>query len=184
MKSRSLAPLIQTPEEETLAMVPQQHQQNKKCGNSSKTKPTTKKDDKNQDKSKKAPPFANLEGKLGDTKQWNDKTYFHCPANHKYSHWYTHKVEDCHMYKKEIKEKDKKESPNKSNQVTVNLDELKKGMAALFPSGDFNTDDLAEALSAVSTEICPMHDNEQFKAPCFSSGCTKAQNNNQTYNCC
>ena len=32
------------------------------------------------------------------------------------------------------------------------------------------------------TEICPMHDNEQFKVPCFISGCTKAQNNNQSYN--
>ena len=29
-----------------------------------------------------------------------------------------------------------------------------------------------------------MHDNEQFKVPCFNSGCTNAQNNNQTYNCC
>ena len=27
-------------------------------------------------------------------------------------------------------------------------DKLKKGMAAIFPSGDFNTDDLAEALAA------------------------------------
>ena len=34
------------------------------------------------------------------------------------------------------------------------------------------------------TEICPMHDNEQCKVPCFNSGCTNAQNNNQTYNCC
>ena len=27
-----------------------------------------------------------------------------------------------------------------------------------------------------------MHDNEQFKVPCFASGCTNTQNNNQTYN--
>ena len=33
------------------------------------------------------------------------------------------------------------------------------------------------------TEICPMHDNEQFKVPCFNSGCTNSQNNNQTYKC-
>ena len=36
----------------------------------------------------------------------------------------------------------------------------------------------------IVTEICPMHDTEQFKVPCFTSGCTKAQNNNLTYNCC
>ena len=29
-----------------------------------------------------------------------------------------------------------------------------------------------------------MHENEQFKVPCFASGCSNAQNNNQTYNCC
>ena len=42
---------------------------------------------------------------------------------------------------------------NKSNndgqkKVNVDEDKLKKGMAAIFPSGDFNTDDLAEALAA------------------------------------
>ena len=42
---------------------------------------------------------------------------------------------------------------NKSNnddqkKVTVDEDKLKKGMATIFPSGDFNTDDLAEALAA------------------------------------
>ena len=36
----------------------------------------------------------------------------------------------------------------------------------------------------IVTEICPMHHNEQFKVPCLTSGCTKAQNNNQTHNCC
>ena len=41
---------------------------------------------------------------------------------------------------------------NKSNnddqkKVTVDADKLKKGMATIFPSGDFNTDDLAEALA-------------------------------------
>ena len=32
-----------------------------------------------------------------------------------------------------------------------------------------------------ATEICWLHDNEQIKVPCFTSGCTKAQTNNQTY---
>ena len=42
----------------------------------------------------------------------------------------------------------------------------------------------AEEVEVPITEFCPMLNNEQFKVPCFSSGCTNAQNNNQTYNCC
>ena len=109
--------------------------------------------DKSHEKTKKAPPFAHADGKVGDTKQWNGTTYYFCLANHKYSHWHTHKVEDCNTYKKHDKEKDKKELTNKSNQVTVDADTLKKGMAALFPSGDFDTEDLAEALSAAIANI-------------------------------
>ena len=33
-------------------------------------------------------------------------------------------------------------------EVSVDENKLKKGMAAIFPSGDFNTNDLAEALAA------------------------------------
>ena len=40
--------------------------------------------------------------------------------------------------------------PNNS-QVSVYQDKLKKGMAALFPLGDFDTDDLADALVAAMT---------------------------------
>ena len=36
-----------------------------------------------------------------------------------------------------------------NNHLTVDPDKVKQGMAALFPSGDFNTDDLADALVAV-----------------------------------
>ena len=36
-----------------------------------------------------------------------------------------------------------------NNHVTVDPDKVKQGMAALFPSGDFDTDDLANALVAV-----------------------------------
>ena len=101
----------------------------------------------------KAPHFANTDGKLGDTKPWNGTMYYYCAANHKYSHWHIHKVEDCNTYKKQGKEKEKNESPNKSNQVTIDPDKLKKGMAALFPSGDFDTDNLTEALSAAIANI-------------------------------
>ena len=95
---------------------------------------------------KKSPPFANSPGKRGDTKQWNGKTYYWCPANHKHSHWHTHKVEECNTYKKMLKEQDKPNNDDKKK-VTIDEDKLKKGMAAIFPSSNFNTDDLAEALA-------------------------------------
>ena len=107
--------------------------------------------DKDKEKDKKGPPFAQKEGKLGDTKQWNGKTYYYCPANHKHSHWHTHKVEECNTYKKMIKQEKDNASPSSSNNnhVTVDPDKVKQGMAALFPSGDFDTDNLADALVAV-----------------------------------
>ena len=36
----------------------------------------------------------------------------------------------------------------RQKEVSVDENKLKKGMAAIFPSGDFNTDNLAEALAA------------------------------------
>ena len=80
-------PSDKTPEEQTLVMVAQQQPQNKKNNSQNKAKAANKTDNKLQDKTKKAPPFAHKEGKLGDTKQWNNKTYNYCPANHKFSHW-------------------------------------------------------------------------------------------------
>ena len=135
-------PSDKTPEEQTLAMVAQQQQAKKSSNNSTKSKPSSGQSSKATEKDKKNPPFANSPGKLGDTKQWNGKTYNWCPANHKHSHWHTHKVEECNTYKKMIKEEN---NPNNDDQkkVTVDEDKLKKGMATIFPSGDFNTDDLA-----------------------------------------
>ena len=75
-------PSNKTPEEQTLAMVAQQ-QQNKPKGSSSPKKESTSKSpskDKDKEKEKKGPPFAHKEGKLGDTKQWNGKTYYYCPT--------------------------------------------------------------------------------------------------------
>ena len=40
-------------------------------------------------------------------------------------------------------------SSSNNNHVTVDPDKVKQGMAALFPSGDFDTDDLANAFVAV-----------------------------------
>ena len=107
--------------------------------------------DKDKEKEKKGPPFAHKEGKLGDTKQWKGKTYYYCPANHKHSHWHTHKVEECNTYKKMIKQQNDNVSSSSSNNnhVTMDLDKVKQAMAALFPSGDFDTADLANALVAV-----------------------------------
>ena len=146
-------PSDKTPEEQTLAMVAQQ-QQNKPKGSSSPKKESASKSpskDKDKEKEKKGPPFAHKEGKLGDTKQWNGKTYYYCPANHKHCHWHTHKVEECNTYKKMIKQENDNVSSSSSNNnhVTVAPDKVKQGMAALFPSGDFNTDDLANALVAI-----------------------------------
>ena len=146
-------PSDKTPEEQTLAMVAQQ-QQNKPKGSLSPKKESTSKSpskDKDKEKEKKGPPFAHKEGKLGDTKQWNGKTYYYCPANHKHSHWHTHKVEECNTYKKMIKQQNDNISSSSSNNnhVTMDPDKVKQGMAALFPSGDFDTDDLANALVAI-----------------------------------
>ena len=140
-------PSDKTPEEQTLAMVAQQQQAKKGSNNPTKSKPNSTQGTKPTDKDKKNPPFANSPSKLGDTKQWIGKTYYWCPANHKHSHWHTHKVEECNTYKKMMKEQNKSNNDDQKK-VTVNEDKLKKGMAAIFPSGDFNTDDLAEALAA------------------------------------
>ena len=140
-------PSDKTPEEQTLAMVAQQQQAKKSPNNPTKSKPSSGQSSKTTEKDKKSPPFANSPCKLGDTKQWNGKTYYWCPANHKHSHWHTHKVEECNTYKKMIKEQNKSTNKDKK-EVSVDENKLKKGMAAIFPSGDFNTDDLAEALAA------------------------------------
>ena len=140
-------PSDKTPEEQTLAMVAQQQQAKKNPNNQTKAKPSSGQKSKSVEKDKKSPPFANSPGKLGDTKQWNGKTYYWCPANHKHSHWHTHKVEECNTYKKMLNEQNKSTHEDKK-EVSVDEAKLKKGMAAIFPSGDFNTDDLAEALAA------------------------------------
>ena len=133
-------------------MVAQQEQVEKGSNNPSKSKSNSTQGAKTTEKDKKNPPFANSPGKLGNTKQWNDKTYYWCPANHKHSHWHTHKVEECNTYNKMMKEKNKSNNDDQKK-VTFNEDKLKKGMAAIFPSGDFNTDDLAEVFAVAIAGI-------------------------------
>ena len=50
-----------------------------------------------------------------------------------------------------IKQENDNVSSSSSNNyhVTVDPDKMKQGMAVLFPSGDFDTDDLANALISV-----------------------------------
>ena len=132
-------PTDKTPEEQALAMAAQQQQAKKSTNNSTKSKPNSRESSKTTEKDKKSPLFANSPSKLGDTKQWNGKTYYWCPANHKHSHWHMHKVDECNTYKKMLKEQDKSNNDDKKK-VTVDKDKLKKGMAAIFPSGDFNTE--------------------------------------------
>ena len=125
-----------------------QQQQVKKCSNNpTKSKLNSTQGAKPMEKDKKNPPFANSPGKLGDTKQWNGMTYYWCPANHKHSLWRMHKVDECNTYTKMMKEQNKSNNDDQKK-VTVNEDKLEKGMAVIFPSGDFNTDDLTEALVA------------------------------------
>ena len=133
-------PSDKTAEEQTLAMVAQQQQAEKGSNNPTKSKPNSTQRIKPTEKDKNNPPFATSFVKLGDMKQWNGKTYYWCPANHKHSHWHTHKVEECNTYKKMLKEQNKSTNKDKK-EVSVDENKLKKGMAAIFPSGDFNTDD-------------------------------------------
>ena len=63
-----------------------------------------------------------------------------------------HKVEECNTYKKMLKEQDKSNNDDKKK-VTVDEDKLKKGMATIFPSSDFNTDDLGEALATAMAVV-------------------------------
>ena len=145
-------PSDKTPEEHTVAMVAQRQQTKESSNNSTKSKTNSSQSSKTTEKDKKSPPFANSPSKLGDTKQWNGKTYYWCPVNHKHSHWHTHKVGECNTYKKMIKGQDKSNNDHKKK-VTLDQDKLKKGMAAIFPSGNFDTDNLAKALTAAIAGI-------------------------------
>ena len=136
-------PSDKTPEEQTLAMVAQQQQVKKSSNNPTKYKPNSGQSAKPTEKDKKSPPFV---------KQWNSKTYYWCPANHNHSHWHTHKVEECNTHKKMTEEQNKSNNDDQKK-VTVDEDKLKKGMAAIFPSGNFNTNDLAEALAVAIAGI-------------------------------
>jgi hypothetical protein len=103
---------------------------------------------------KTPPPFKNSDGKIGDSKQFKGKTFYFCPAPHKESKWHLHKAEECNTYKKwkSEGESNNNSTSGKPHQVVVDREKLKKGMSALFPSGDFDVDDLASSLIAALKE--------------------------------
>ncbi|KAL7565343.1 hypothetical protein ACA910_013565 [Epithemia clementina (nom. ined.)] len=144
-------PSDKSPEEQAIAMAAQ-HKTEQSKSNSGKghNKKNEKDKGKRDDQDKKKPPFADKEGKEGKTKKWNNKMYYYCPAKQ----WHTFKVKDCCTYKKWKSEgsppHDSK--PGTDTQVTVDKEKLKRGMAALLPSGDYDINDLAEALAAVLQE--------------------------------
>jgi YHS domain-containing protein len=75
--------------EQVMALVAEQKGNKKKKKN----------DDKDKDSEKKQgrfarPPFTNDEGKSGDKKKWNGRTYYYCPEHHKCGHWVLHKPEE------------------------------------------------------------------------------------------
>ena len=161
-------PSDRSPEEQILAMAALKKQDDEKekkgkgkKGNDRRRSNDKSGDDKNDDKKdddkfkNRRPPFANSTSKLGDSKKWKGETFYYCPAKkHKHSQWHKFKVDDCKTYKKwkESGEYNNDSTSGTQNRVVVDRDKLKKGMAALFPSGNVNTDDLAEALAAALQE--------------------------------
>ena len=112
------------------------------------------KSDKPPDKNKHSPPFAQTAGKEGDSKTWNGKTYYWCPARHRNGHWHPHKLADCNTLKKWRAQSDHP-SPSPSpapagdgDSIVVNRAKLKQAMAALINTDDYNVDDLAAGLHA------------------------------------
>jgi hypothetical protein len=142
-------PADRSPEEQAIAMIAQTKTKDK-------AEVTTSRN--TGDDNGKQPPFIKLPGKEGETKEWKKETYHYCPSkNHKHGHWHKHKVSDCNTLKKELAAaKDGKgtapvaaaTSATAKDTVTVDKDQVRKGMAALFPAGDVDAEDLSAAFMA------------------------------------
>ena len=139
-------PSDKTPEEQTLAMVAQQQQSKKSSNNSTKSKPSSGQSSKTTEKDKKAPHLPNhLENWAIPNSGMPRHTTGALPTTSTPigipTRW-----RSATPIRKMMKEQDQSNNDDKKK-VTVDEDKLKKAMAAIFPSGDFNTDDLAEALA-------------------------------------
>ena len=93
----------------------------------------------------KEPPICQFTRQIGQyqTVEWQDILLVSCQPQ---TLPLAHKMEECNTYKKMMKDQNKSNNDDQKK-VTVDEDKLKKGMAAIFPSDNFNTDDLAEALA-------------------------------------
>jgi hypothetical protein len=146
-------------EEQALAMLSQKKQNGKQQHSSTKSNSTNKKDsnsssDSDKQHKKRLPPFHKQKGKIGDSKEWKGEKYYFCPAKHRNSQWHKFPVLECNTYKKQSQSGNVNSNGNNDKQqssdskVVVDRSKLKKGMAALLPAGDYDPDDLAEALMA------------------------------------
>ena len=95
------------------------------------------------------PPFLKKPGKEGDTKKWNDQTWYYCSGPHpsKGPGWGTHKPEDCHA-----KKKDKNNSSGggtKSDNIKVDKHRLTTAMASIFAANSYDAFDPDSIASSV-----------------------------------
>jgi hypothetical protein len=156
-------PSERSPEEQIVAMTAlkkqgqgKQQQQQSQKGKQGKGKEKGRKNNADSSRKRPPPPFKDSTGNEGDKKEWKGQTYYFCPAPHRNTHWHTHTIDECFTYKKWKNEGGSNDDSTSSptSRVVVDRDKLKRGMAALFPSGtaDYDPDDLAEALLAALRE--------------------------------
>jgi hypothetical protein len=98
-----------------------------------KGKKDSRKGKKHSDQSKKSlPPFAKSDGKEGDTKEWNGKTYHYCSGKHADGvHWVIHKPADCLRKRKNPSNQGDKSKKNSEKNISVNKQKLKAAASLL-----------------------------------------------------
>jgi hypothetical protein len=129
----------QTPQEQVLAMMTKVVQKPK--GNSDNDDNSNTNDNNSSDTAR--PPFYNSKGKLGDTKEWKNKTWYYCDAPHPKGHWVTHDPAGCRLKAKMEKDdaqssssnsqssSNETESSSNNNKVLVDESKIRQAMAAL-----------------------------------------------------
>jgi len=101
-----------------------------------------------EEKNDKAPPFASQPGKEGDTKEFNEKTYYYCSGEHKVGHWVTHKPEKCRAKQKKPANGKKKTGSNKDKRVVVDSDKLRAAVSVLAQSAGQDAEAINTSLMA------------------------------------
>ena len=138
-------------EEQFIAMMNKQLQSSQKKPNKNNKNNKNKNDKKKKDEgSKKPPPFASQQGKPGDSKEWDGKTWHYCPFDHKTSHWVLHEPKDCKMAKAKHKKGPNTNAQAGANkQVKVDADKLRSAIAELQNSDSSSPEEVARAVLAV-----------------------------------